>query len=82
MHGKLFDYFEEFFIYKVKNKDYSTNKNKNMMNIENKSNPILQKPKVKNEESWDSMYAIRYSMLPKNLITMKTAETPQIDETR
>jgi gamma-tubulin complex component 4 len=75
MHGKLFDYFEEFFVYKIKNKDSSIAKtDKNMMDIENKSNPIVQKQRVKYEESWDSMYAIRYSMLPKNLITMKTAE--------
>ena len=75
MHGKLFDYFEEFFVYKIKNKDNSGPKtNKNMMDIENKINPIIQKQKVKHEESWDSLYGIRYAMLPKNLITMKTAE--------
>lgn len=63
MHGKLFDYFEEFFIYKMKDK-HSTLGNKNMMSQEN--NPIVIKQSQKFEESWDNMYQIRYSMLPKN----------------
>lgn len=77
MHGKLFDYFEEFFVYKVKHNNSNSedsNHNKNMMDIENKQSTLVQKNKAKYKESWDSLYSIRYSMLPKNLITVKTSE--------
>ena len=46
MHGKLFDYFEEFFVYKVKNKYGGESKkiikNSNMMDVENKTSSIVQ----------------------------------------
>ena len=68
MHGKLFDYFQEFFIYKMK----ASNNQVGGKNMESQITIIKQSQKF--EESWDNMYQIRYSMLPKNLITMKTAE--------
>jgi gamma-tubulin complex component 4 len=60
LHGRLFDKFDEFFIYKLER------------NIRKKGE--MTSDEVKKVEAWDGTYSIRYSYLPRFVITPKTAE--------
>lgn len=65
LHGKLFDKFDEFFIYKLTKSGES----------DRLESQILDRSKqVEKTEDWDGIYSMRYSLLPKYLISQKTAE--------
>lgn len=64
MHGKIFDKFDEFFIYKlIKKKDKG--QDGEIRRIYDEGDQL---------KDWDSFFSMRYSMLPKKLINPKTAE--------
>lgn len=65
LHGKLFDKFDEFFIYKL---------TKNEENANEESEVLDRSKQVEKTEDWDGIYSMRYSLLPKYLISQKTAE--------
>ena len=66
LHGKLFDKFDEYFIYKLVN---------SVENGGNGSNKLKSDTYAEFEqEEWDGIFSMRYSMLPKLLITEKSAE--------
>lgn len=65
LHGKLFDKFDEYFIYKlIKAEGDEDNQNK----------AVEQSKELEKIEDWDGIYSMRYSLLPKYLISQKTAE--------
>lgn len=65
LHGKLFDKFDEFFIYRLSRTE----------EFEKNETGILDRSKQEEKsEDWDGIYSMRYSLLPKYLISQKTAE--------
>lgn len=66
IHGKLFDRFDEFFIAKI----VRTIEQQDSLN----SPETLKDEGNIQQEEWDGIYSLRVSMIPKHLITLKTAE--------
>mmetsp|Transcript_4814 Transcript_4814/g.4007 ORF Transcript_4814/g.4007 Transcript_4814/m.4007 type:complete len:337 (-) Transcript_4814:826-1836(-) len=83
VYGKLLDFYSEFFIYKVENKKSDVTTKGFTIEFDKKKenkNALLEELKINDskqdilEADWDSVYSLRFSMLPQSIISIKLAE--------